>query len=93
MVSVVNTHVQLEARRDAAFSSGEDGPKVLIVGPTDHGKSTTARLLAAYATRLDRNPIFVDLDVGQGSIAIPGCISAVPLEKSFLNVEVYNFES
>lgn len=60
----------------------------MIVGPTDHGKSTLARILTAYALRLDRNPIFVDIDVGQPMNAIPGCLTAYPLEKVCLNVEV-----
>lgn len=61
---------------------------MLIVGPTDHGKSTLARLLTAYALRLDRTPIFVDLDVGQPMNSLPGTLTAYPLEKTCLNVEV-----
>ena len=68
--------------------------KILVVfcinkfDTVDAGKSSTARILAAYAARLDRNPIFVDLDIGQGSITIPGCISAVPVEKLGISIEV-----
>ena len=54
----------------------------------DHGKSTTCKILSSYAARLDRTPIIVDLDVGQGSLSIPGCLCAVPLEKSSLSIEV-----
>ena len=57
-----------------------------MVGPADHGKSTIVRILTAYACRLDRTPILVDLDVGQGTI-VPGCVSAIPLDKTCLNVE------
>jgi polyribonucleotide 5'-hydroxyl-kinase len=60
----------------------------MIVGPGEHGKSTLAQILAAYAVRLDRTPLLVDLDVNQGSFSIPGCITAVPLEKANLSVEV-----
>lgn len=88
MTSYVNTHIQLEARRDVALGNQIDGPRVLIVGPSDHGKSTTAKILLSYAARLDRNPIFVDLDVGQSYITIPGCISAVPVDKTCLCIEV-----
>jgi polyribonucleotide 5'-hydroxyl-kinase len=88
MVSYVNTHIQLEARRDVAMANTDDGPRVLVVGPSDHGKSTTSRILAAYAARLDRTPLLVDLDVGQNSITIPGCISVVPLDKTSLSIEV-----
>ncbi len=87
MVEYVNTHGQLEARRDAAMANKEPGPRVLILGLADSGKSTTARILTAYAARVDRSPIYVDLDVGECSTGgIPGCIAAVPVEKSLLNV-------
>jgi polyribonucleotide 5'-hydroxyl-kinase len=88
MVAYVNTHCQLEAIRDVALYNSDFGPKVMIVGPKDHGKSSMARILSSYAARLDRTPILVDLDVGQGSLCIPGCICAVPLDKSILSVEV-----
>lgn len=60
----------------------------MVVGGVDQGKSTFSHILAAYAVRLDRTPILIDLDVGQSSVSIPGTISAVPLDKSCLNVEV-----
>ena len=80
MVAYVNTHMQLEARRDVALANGESGPRVLIAGPSDHGKSTTCRILSSYACRLDRTPIFIDLDVGQTSV-MPGSVCAMPLHK------------
>jgi polyribonucleotide 5'-hydroxyl-kinase len=89
MISYVNTHIQLEAQRDFAVANSTDGPRVLIVGPNDHGKSSTARILAAYAARLDRTPLFIDLDVGQNSISIPGTMTVVSLEKTAINVEVF----
>jgi polyribonucleotide 5'-hydroxyl-kinase len=88
MISYVNTHAQLEAIRDIALANSDRGPRVMVVGPKDHGKSTTCKTLLSYAARLDRTPIFVDLDVGQGLLNIPGCISATPLEKSSLSIEV-----
>ena len=63
--------------------------QVMVVGPTDQGKSTLTQILAAYAVRLDRTPIIVDLNIGKGSFCIPGCITAAPLDKTNLNVEVH----
>lgn len=60
----------------------------MIVGPTDHGKSTLAQILTAYAARLDRSPILADLDVGQSFCSISGAISAIPVEKINLSAEV-----
>lgn len=37
------------------------GPSVLVVGPTDVGKSTLCRILINYAVRLGHRPVFVDL--------------------------------
>ena len=42
------------------------GPVVMIVGPTDSGKTSLCKLLVNYAVRMGRRPVFVDLDVGQG---------------------------
>eukprot|EP00428_Durinskia_dybowskii_P085932 CAMPEP_0170436592 /NCGR_PEP_ID=MMETSP0117_2-20130122/44224_1 /TAXON_ID=400756 /ORGANISM="Durinskia baltica, Strain CSIRO CS-38" /LENGTH=434 /DNA_ID=CAMNT_0010696639 /DNA_START=70 /DNA_END=1371 /DNA_ORIENTATION=- len=87
MVSYVNTHIQLESRRDIALSNKDNGPRIMIVGPAEHGKTTLAQILSAYAVRLDRTPILVDLDVDQGKFCIPGCITAMPLDKTALSVE------
>lgn len=56
------------------------GPRVIVVGPTDSGKSTLARMLLSWAAKQGWKPTFVDLDIGQGSITIPGCIAATPIE-------------
>lgn len=50
------------------------GPITMVVGPTDVGKSTICRILLNYAVRMGRAPVFVDLDVGQGQISVPGSI-------------------
>ena len=62
--------------------------KVMIVGETDSGKSTLANILTAYAVRLGRCPTFVDLDVGQGMVTIPGSIAAAALDSNSMSVEV-----
>ena len=87
MVAYVNTHAQLQAKRDVALANLDLGPCVLVVGPPDHGKSTASRIIAAYAARLDRLPIYVDFDIGLGSVNVPGSMCAVPLEKSSMNIE------
>jgi hypothetical protein len=47
-------------------------------------------MLAAYAVRLDRVPIFLDIDLNDNALTIPGSICAAPLSKPSLNVEVNN---
>ena len=39
--------------------------QVMVTGPTDVGKSTLCKLLLNYAVRMERAPVFIDLDVGQ----------------------------
>jgi polyribonucleotide 5'-hydroxyl-kinase len=49
-VAYVNTHAQLESLRDEALASQTEGPRVLIAGPAESGKSSLAHILIAYGT-------------------------------------------
>lgn len=85
MISYVNVHAVLDARRRRARSSPvnshmSQGPRVIVVGPNDSGKTTLSKMLLSWAARLGWKPTFVDLDVIQGSITVPGCIAASPVE-------------
>lgn len=79
-----------ERRKEAAASSSAggvvsvatvDGPRIALVGPTDVGKSTLAKILCNYAVRKGWHPLFVDLDLGQGGITCPATIGAVPVDR------------
>ena len=81
MIMYLQIHASLEKIRKLADESSaskkpeeqwSNGPITMIVGPTDVGKSTLCRLLLNYGVRMGRRPVFVDLDVGQGSISLPG---------------------
>ncbi|XP_010256382.1 PREDICTED: protein CLP1 homolog [Nelumbo nucifera] len=93
MVSYVNVHAVLDGRRNRAkMSSTTDpntsqGPRVIVVGPTDSGKSTLSAMLLSWAAKQGWKPTFVDLDIGQGFITIPGCIAATPIEMPIDPVE------
>lgn len=72
----------------AAEVAAVRGPRVLVAGPPDAGKSSLARILAAYAVRSGHAPTFVNLDVGDGgALGVPGAIAAAPLDCSCLEVE------
>ncbi|XP_064647786.1 polyribonucleotide 5'-hydroxyl-kinase Clp1-like [Lineus longissimus] len=81
MTMYVNTHAALEQMRQAADSDKSRGPRVMVVGPTDVGKTTVCSILLNYAVRVGRAPVFVDLDVGQSNIGIPGTIGALIVER------------
>jgi len=65
----------------SADADAKRGPIALVVGPTDVGKSTVCRILLNYGVRAARRPIFVDLDVGQGNMSVPGTVGAMMIER------------
>lgn len=77
----LNCHAAIENLRENCEREDKRGPVVMVVGPGDVGKSTLCRILLNYAVRMGRRPIFVDLDVGQGHIAIPGTVGALLVER------------
>jgi polyribonucleotide 5'-hydroxyl-kinase len=116
-VAYVNTHAQLEAMRDEAYtattaataataamdsngqqhqrSSGDSattggtGPRVLLVGPADSGKTSLARTLLAYAIKLGRSPLLVDIDVSQNMLSVPGTLAALAPTPELISAEGY----
>lgn len=44
-------------------------------------------MLLSWACKQGWKPMFVDLDIGQGSITIPGCIASTPIEMPIDAVE------
>lgn len=88
MASYLNIHAQLQRRRELARAKHASGPRVLITGPVDSGKTTLTHLLLSYALRLGEKPTIVDLDPGRGYLSVPGAITASPLDMNCLSVEV-----
>mmetsp|Transcript_38269 Transcript_38269/g.43694 ORF Transcript_38269/g.43694 Transcript_38269/m.43694 type:complete len:511 (+) Transcript_38269:235-1767(+) len=88
-VAYVNTHAQLETQRDAALAAQSEGPRVLIAGPPESGKSSLAKVLIAYATKLGRTPLWVDLDPSDNALSVPGTIGVAPMTASAISVDIY----
>uniref|UniRef100_A0A7S3D2M0 Protein CLP1 homolog n=1 Tax=Palpitomonas bilix TaxID=652834 RepID=A0A7S3D2M0_9EUKA len=81
MPNALNIHHNLERQRvEAETNKDVKGPRIMIAGPTDAGKSTLCKILANYATRKFRKPIFVDLDVGQGQVSLPTSVAATVVD-------------
>ncbi|KAI1102192.1 Clp1-domain-containing protein [Jackrogersella minutella] len=76
MVSYLNLHFKLEALRIAAEKAGQMGPRVLVVGPPNAGKTSLVKMLTGWATRMGRQPLVVNTDCREGMLALPGSLSA-----------------
>ncbi|KAI8629313.1 Pre-mRNA cleavage complex II protein Clp1-domain-containing protein [Xylariaceae sp. FL1651] len=76
MVSYLNLHFKLEGLRAAAQRSAQMGPRVLVVGPANAGKTSLVRTLACWATRMGRQPLVVNTDAREGMLTLPGTLSA-----------------
>lgn len=57
-----------------------------MLGPANCGKTTLARSLAAYATRMGDQPLVVNLDPDEGMLTLPGTLSAAVFA-SMMDVE------
>ncbi|CAI5716478.1 unnamed protein product [Hyaloperonospora brassicae] len=88
MDSYLNVHAQLQRRRESARNTHTAGPRVLVCGPADSGKSTLTQLLVNYALRVGEKPTLVELDVGHGGgLSVPGTLAASPLDMNALSVQ------
>ncbi|RUS28840.1 CLP1, cleavage and polyadenylation factor I subunit,-like protein, partial [Jimgerdemannia flammicorona] len=79
MTSYLNTHLAIEQMRQDAQDRGEQGPRVMIIGPSDVGKTSLCKIFLSYALRQGRQPIFVSLDTNEGSITMPGTLTATSI--------------
>jgi polyribonucleotide 5'-hydroxyl-kinase len=86
MVQYANIHFALENLRNEAKSRGDLGPRVLIVGPENSGKTSLVKMLTAYAVKSDWQPAVVNLDPRQGMITVPGALSTTTFA-SLVDVE------
>lgn len=86
MVVAVNLHFALEDMRDRAQATDTIGPRVLLVGPDNTGKTTMMRILASYALRMGRQPTLVNLDTLEGMLSVPGSFTTATLN-DILDIE------
>eukprot|EP01132_Coremiostelium_polycephalum_P004686 gene4686-5852_t len=82
MVLYFNVYKVIDDYRNRALSDPSlDSPRIVIVGPTDAGKSSISKILLGYSIRFGYEPVFVDLDPGQGAITLPGTLCASLINK------------
>lgn len=86
MMSYTNAHFALEGLREKASQMNEVGPRVLVVGPENAGKTSLVKILTAYGVKSGRQPVVVNLDPRQGMLSVPGSLTAAAFS-SILDVE------
>lgn len=96
MNQCINLHFLLEYYRQSASehnfvdnSSGNKGPRVLILGNRFSGKSTVSKMLSSYAAKMDRAPVLVNLNPSEGVFSVPGSLTATPISDA-LDLESVN---
>ncbi|KAF8417046.1 Pre-mRNA cleavage complex II protein Clp1-domain-containing protein [Tirmania nivea] len=52
------------------------GPRVMIIGPLDAGKTSLIKFLTGYAIREGGKPCIVNLDPREGVLSLPGTLTA-----------------
>ncbi|ODV87803.1 hypothetical protein CANARDRAFT_26008 [[Candida] arabinofermentans NRRL YB-2248] len=97
MKQYLNLHFALEkqryqskyANKQAKLVSSNTiskGPRVLIIGPKDSGKTSLSRILSSYAEKMDNQPLLINLNPRSSQFVIPGSLTATPISDMF-NVE------
>lgn len=80
-------HLALEGMRERAQGDATTaGPRLLILGPDNVGKTTLAKTLTGYAIRSGRAPVIVGLDPSEGVLSLPGTLSTTVF-KTLIEIE------
>jgi polyribonucleotide 5'-hydroxyl-kinase len=86
MVEYANVHFALESLRIQNRQRNLHGPRLLILGPENAGKSSLAKILTGYAVRGARVPAVVNLDPREGVLSVAGTLTATAF-KTLMDVE------
>ncbi|KAF2473812.1 mRNA cleavage and polyadenylation factor IA/II complex [Lindgomyces ingoldianus] len=86
MMSYANAHFALEKLRERSVQTGELGPRILVVGPENAGKTSVVKILTSYAVKAGRQPVVVNLDPRQGMLSVPGSVTAAAFS-SIIDIE------
>lgn len=77
MPSYISAHAILQSKRALARAAGIPGPRAVVVGPRDSGKTALVTMLAAYSVKANSAAVVVDVDPsGCGAAGVvPGSVS------------------
>lgn len=79
MARYVSVHFALEKQRREAESTGSAAPRLMILGSRNSGKSTLAKILVSYATKMGHFPMLVNLDPKSPVFSPPGSLVGAPV--------------
>ena len=86
--------IKTKKQENAENESGEKlGPRVLVCGAADVGKTTLSRILLNYGVRLGRRPVYIDLAVDGPAFGIPGSVGALMVERPADPVEGFDVKA
>lgn len=68
-------------------SKGPLPNSIMVVGPTDSGKSSLSTYIMNQAISVGLRPAVIDADIGQGDLAPPGVIGCGIVEKQILDLK------
>jgi polynucleotide 5'-hydroxyl-kinase GRC3/NOL9 len=60
--------------------------RIIIVGPSDTGKSTLTLFIANKLLNRGLNPLIIDSDIGQGELSPPTCIGSTIMSKQTIDL-------
>ncbi|MDQ3838492.1 MAG: hypothetical protein M3297_04400 [Thermoproteota archaeon] len=63
---------------------------ILVLGPTDSGKTTLSAYIINHAIKRGLRPVIIDADIGQGDLAPPGAIGCASVERQILDFREVN---
>ncbi len=86
-VNIIAEAMGLPRLSEELYPQLEGFKGVLLVGPTDVGKSHFVRGFARYLLFRGRVPVVVDLDVGQSDVGPVGTLGAVRVDRDFALLE------
>ncbi|KAL4486056.1 hypothetical protein ABPG72_003990 [Tetrahymena utriculariae] len=78
-----NINQYLHELRSQAQDQRKIGPKILICGPNQSGKTTVSKTLTNYCCKLGWTPVLVDLDPMLNTVMAGGCIGACVCKDSY----------
>jgi polyribonucleotide 5'-hydroxyl-kinase len=71
MTAFLNSHMVFETMR-----SGGSGPRIMVLGEADRGKTSLCKILLNYAVKAGRSPLFVDLGTQEVLLSLFNIIRA-----------------